>query len=630
MASYLPTIKCSSCNADIEISMMGDHVCSDSPIAAEAPEPWVAQARAPSPDEINPYEMNSNPYATSSYAPKQGRAPPSSIDSSAASTSAALIALTDHLADPNTSTDRPFMRNNTLAASTYSRSHSKSPFALEGGPQSPFRSPNRSATSPLPRHAPAPSLELPTNLDCAFPPFPTGSASGRRTPASPRTPPGLDGSSRKGYHPDELDPTYKPVSPKSNGNVLKRMNTIAPGPFGVGPRRRDAGESASTGSGHERTPTYSGPYPTSANMSTSIDQSRSPSIAASELSNASDTSKITHRRVPTLANGTMASRPGTPRTDSTRKVSVIAQGSDAAYDQVRLGSVSQAPLSQEDFTRSIELPSTTIPRKPSLAEAPKIGLPRRPSELRTTGRRPTLASIDASENGSESGFGSREPVKEFEDSGRRPSRKGSKASLYHEQTISEELAPPLPNIPQSNHNPRLQHTSTESQSSNGSGYGSEARTGSSRSTPPLPEPSENSTRRMPASSPFGSKSRSPRDKAQNQSNFKPGHRRDGSPASIDKPLPSRPPQESTKPAPQTKSSRPRIDLSGYGAFGNPYEDREPRRSSLTTEDEPPHGRRPSTASKGTCRGCGETIRGKSVSSADGRLTGRYHKQCTSF
>lgn len=37
-------------------------------------------------------------------------------------------------------------------------------------------------------------------------------------------------------------------------------------------------------------------------------------------------------------------------------------------------------------------------------------------------------------------------------------------------------------------------------------------------------------------------------------------------------------------------------------------------------------RRPTT-SKGNCRGCGEGIIGKSISSADGRLTGRYHKAC---
>ncbi|KAF5015391.1 hypothetical protein F66182_13298, partial [Fusarium sp. NRRL 66182] len=39
--------------------------------------------------------------------------------------------------------------------------------------------------------------------------------------------------------------------------------------------------------------------------------------------------------------------------------------------------------------------------------------------------------------------------------------------------------------------------------------------------------------------------------------------------------------------------------------------------------------RPNTASgqKRRCRGCGQGIVGKSVSSADGRLTGRYHKAC---
>ena len=38
-------------------------------------------------------------------------------------------------------------------------------------------------------------------------------------------------------------------------------------------------------------------------------------------------------------------------------------------------------------------------------------------------------------------------------------------------------------------------------------------------------------------------------------------------------------------------------------------------------------RRTTAASKGSCRGCNEPIKGKSVSSADGRLTGHYHKRC---
>ena len=40
---------------------------------------------------------------------------------------------------------------------------------------------------------------------------------------------------------------------------------------------------------------------------------------------------------------------------------------------------------------------------------------------------------------------------------------------------------------------------------------------------------------------------------------------------------------------------------------------------------PPQRLRP--PDKGPCRGCGETIRGKSVRAQDGRLTGRYHKGC---
>ncbi|KAF8545467.1 hypothetical protein BDD12DRAFT_9458 [Trichophaea hybrida] len=41
------------------------------------------------------------------------------------------------------------------------------------------------------------------------------------------------------------------------------------------------------------------------------------------------------------------------------------------------------------------------------------------------------------------------------------------------------------------------------------------------------------------------------------------------------------------------------------------------------------GHKRTLTSKGPCRGCGEQIFGKSISSADGRLTGRYHKQCFS-
>jgi hypothetical protein len=51
---------------------------------------------------------------------------------------------------------------------------------------------------------------------------------------------------------------------------------------------------------------------------------------------------------------------------------------------------------------------------------------------------------------------------------------------------------------------------------------------------------------------------------------------------------------------------------------------------ITSPSEDPQfrkGHKRAPTSKGSCRGCGDQIFGKSVSSADGRLTGRWHKQC---
>ncbi|KAL2817100.1 hypothetical protein BJX63DRAFT_116666 [Aspergillus granulosus] len=56
-----------------------------------------------------------------------------------------------------------------------------------------------------------------------------------------------------------------------------------------------------------------------------------------------------------------------------------------------------------------------------------------------------------------------------------------------------------------------------------------------------------------------------------------------------------------------------------------HEMQEPRpitRSATEPAPRPLQGR-----PRGPCRGCGETIMGKSISSADGRLTGRYHRAC---
>ncbi|KAL5336557.1 hypothetical protein BJX70DRAFT_276349 [Aspergillus crustosus] len=52
---------------------------------------------------------------------------------------------------------------------------------------------------------------------------------------------------------------------------------------------------------------------------------------------------------------------------------------------------------------------------------------------------------------------------------------------------------------------------------------------------------------------------------------------------------------------------------------------EPKRLARSATEPAPRAQQPRP--RGPCRGCGEMIMGKSISSADGRLTGRYHRAC---
>lgn len=50
-------------------------------------------------------------------------------------------------------------------------------------------------------------------------------------------------------------------------------------------------------------------------------------------------------------------------------------------------------------------------------------------------------------------------------------------------------------------------------------------------------------------------------------------------------------------------------------------------TSPTSANYPTHQTSPKQSKKGPCRGCGKPISGKSVASRDGKLTGRWHRQC---
>lgn len=89
---------------------------------------------------------------------------------------------------------------------------------------------------------------------------------------------------------------------------------------------------------------------------------------------------------------------------------------------------------------------------------------------------------------------------------------------------------------------------------------------------------------------------------------------------------------------------PAINQGGLSLIAQKHEYLEsPQTPQPVPPSEPPSPRRPmqraatapiprpptrsNTRSKGNCKGCGEEITGKSISSSDGRLTGRYHRGC---
>lgn len=179
------------------------------------------------------------------------------------------------------------------------------------------------------------------------------------------------------------------------------------------------------------------------------------------------------------------------------------------------------------------------------------------------------------------------------------------------------------------------HFSTESYSSNDSS-GSDVRTASSRSSPPL----SGSPQRL-----HGKADSSRLDMLMNDFRLDldsppmlepPVPTRRGPPPSFSRPMYTRPiePQKdrelakvpsmgSLRPPPQDYRRRSDDEF----APSCPLPQSNGSSAPPAMQAPPPRFRKPTSVNKGSCRGCGELICGKSVSSADGRLTGRYHRPC---
>ncbi|TVY25085.1 Paxillin-like protein [Lachnellula hyalina] len=537
-SSFLPTIKCSMCAQDIEISQLGEHVCNG---AATPPPDKSFSGRA----------HNRNPTNGSGFL-NPARAIPPKVDTSAA--------------------NRPYFSQSPLTPRSDSPSRTMSPIDRS---RSPFGRPLRSATAPLARRPPSPEI-LSSNLDCAFPPFPTKAAPQSRPKQDPEY-------LRTGNGSPDVDPMYAPVSPRmvSSGGLLQRMNTIAPGPFDVNGRRQ-APDSAA-GRGHQRQAT--------------LGNLRDPTMSTSTAEVGGSIPR------PSTAG------PGPGHSRSSTMSSVSSKSGIAAPKVPRnngYGGFGPPPEDSEPQPLRPEDRSQTFP-----ARIPSQPPARRPTDPGPAKRKQSISGQAIS------GPDLSRPL---------PPRGASIIRPRTDARLGD--APPVPfnlNLAAEFGIGNPYHTPTDSQSSDASGYSEESKA-SSRSSPPLSVGSGRSPRQPSEST--------------NLDALMSGLQSSMLGIAPTQPLTSSSPPKveeqfarSLAPPPLLKSSMlgpespmdPAIQNGGRISPLQPI--KSPRAQTPNGNNTREKPVRRTTATKGNCKGCGQAITGKSVSSADGRLTGRYHKHC---
>ncbi|KAF2438562.1 hypothetical protein P171DRAFT_163271 [Karstenula rhodostoma CBS 690.94] len=591
--SFLPTIKCSDCGIDIEISQLADHVCAPAPLKdAEPASPKMDRAAT-----FGGPSSNKKPDRQSRSARMP---PPPRIDPYAA--------------------NKPFYPGDISPDSSYSDPKSRSAHSPGSG-RLPYPM-NRSITSPLPQarvHAPE---ELSSNSDSSFPRFPTARSA---TPPSarPQARDRLQPSSSYDLNYAQPSPLFAPLSPRMNGgeSIMKRMDGIAPGPF-TGDRRPSTSSGLSTGD--RRPSTSNGPRPPSqgrtpfSHQRTNTQGSvRSNGIASnSRMSTTSNTSRgsvfsngssgLPSR--PRIGAGPFAAMPPPPLPPLAKDEEL--DGIDAFLARLQNETSKPAKLDQDSQSKTSPMPEETRDASdPPARPADRMPPPRRSTDIDTQNHY-TLSSR------------SYEPLVS-KPMGRKDNLAHLPPALNYARDFSGDTV----------HTPSDSGLSEDSYAS--SGFRSVA---SSRSSPPISEashsrqtskvgrleyPDDEPVRRIQSPEMF----LDPRPAPQ------PERRRGRSPEPY---LP--PPRAPYIGAPESPIDPAiQMGLSSTIRREEPRQVRDPALNTPRLMNAPPRNlapephreatRRPTTAGKGRCGGCSEQIIGKSVKDSSGRLTGRYHKAC---
>ncbi|KAJ6443192.1 GTPase Ryh1 [Purpureocillium lavendulum] len=511
-SAFLPTIKCSSCGRDVEISMMGDHLCGG-PTAELSPPPEA--------NEAFDSQFSQPPFS------KYGRTPPP-VDTDAA--------------------NRAFMHRGQLTpVSQPSGSRSASPVPGSGR-LATGRTDDYSALSPGAIRRP-------------------GGYGGFGDPVKQEPDSSLSSSFGK----------------QTGGGFMDRMNAIAPGPFDT-----------------NRSPSAPG-FPT---RKDSLDKYDGPS--PEELARPLDRPSTSHSNTSGTSN---PSNPfAVPR--APRKNGYGGFGAPGAGDELKppaSGLISRSetyPKPSPGLQSPARFPSASGTRTDRLRMSSSVSHERKMSMGPDTSRRPPpRTSLLANHKPKNSGsvdlaaeFGVGNPYHTPSDSA-----SSGYSTFSHPSQTSSQTSPGRSPIDQGN-----------------------AGDLPGRGLTGLEKPMETLTTRAPNDLPTPLRTPSP----------------------LVTPTYATSPGERVDPAIQPGT----MDLEGrsYGRsaptprYGDAYykepEDMRPgdyadrpTRTSLARNNSPPtrSGLRDPLVlpSRGDCKACGLAIRGKSISSADGRLTGKYHKAC---
>ncbi|QSZ32948.1 hypothetical protein DSL72_002531 [Monilinia vaccinii-corymbosi] len=594
-SAVLPTIKCSSCAMDIGIAVMGEHVCSGSvPAGRETTPPPESSIPL---DKMRYYQQA---FPDGSSLLKPGRMMPPIVDTSAANRSF-------------------FPQDQLTPASSASHSRSASPLTPHDRLRLPSEKSSRVNESST-NQRPLTPTQLTSNLDSAFPRFPTPQATG-----SPRLRNAYGAQSPRYEKPDPI--TYIPYAPgaklpanlkiPTNAASLEKIESSAQGTLATTFQRAS---NPKEGQNHHRSFTVG-------------------LIGEPEKFDPTPSRVLRHSRSST--NISSVNFPMPPRRKGYGALEPSAWAGEDAPAHARPEAIrSQTfPRRQE----SMDVPtSRRNPSIPSNSHGPHL------SKKSFSGPPPQGASLIRGRSGHKAGdlpplpninleaeFGANNP--------------------YHSPSVS------LPSIHSQHSSIHSQHSSVHSQHSSIHSHHSSISQGSqasSRSSPTSTSGSDyhkrqQSTSRIsdlmseitssiasistnelfPRSSdlepvkeqepcwPLSPAFESPGYATNTISRPPPAHR-------VPSPAPLKPHNCEPLSAPFNPQLRNRSApiLNSYQGshIAPPFDHSKPLPD--------PHGPTTSkatgpTTSKGNCKACTLPIKGKSISSADGRLTGRYHKSC---